>query len=100
MPVRKCKFELVKHIMFVVNDDDTLDRCDSAYQAEYDRWCWRRNSGFELVRNSSPKNDINADEYFEIISLTKRECKNGDDAESWLNTYRGRAAMKAALEAL
>ncbi len=86
-------------------DDDTLDRCETAYQAEYERWCWRRaiiagNYRFELVRNSSPNNDINADEYNEITMLTKRECNDKHSAESWIITYRGRAAMKAALNAL
>lgn len=85
--------------------DETLDAADTAYRAEYDRWCWRRSiiAGsyrFELVRNSSPNNDINADEYFEITTLTKRECRDRHEAEAWLGTYRGRAAMRAALETL
>lgn len=75
------------------------------YWAEYSRWCWRRairngDYRFELVRNTSPRNDIIADEYTEITSLTKRECRDRHDVESWLNTYRGRAAMKATLEAI
>lgn len=85
-----------------IDNEEVLDRCHAAYQAEYDRWCWRRKTdkdGFELVRNSSPENNINADEYFEVTNLTKRECADSDDARSWLRTYRGRAAMRAALEA-
>lgn len=84
-------------------DENVLDKCQEAYQAEYDRWCWRRRAGgtgFELVRDSSPNGDINAEEYQEITKLWKSECRDKQDAECWLNTFRGRAAMKAALEAL
>lgn len=86
--------------------DDLFDAMDSAYQAERDRWCCRynrlapRGGRWELVRNSSPHNDINADEYFEITGLTKRECNGGDSAETWLDAYAGRAAMRKALGAL
>lgn len=77
-------------------DDETLDRCSSAYDVEYTRWGWRRRitkDGFELYR-------IAGDDDVEITTLGKRECKDKIDAEAWLGTYRGRAAMKAALEAL
>lgn len=83
--------------------DSLLDRCEAAYRAEHDRWCWRRkpnNSGFQLVRDTSPKGDINAEEYQDITNLTKRECRDSDDAESWLNTYRGRASIAAVLGVL
>lgn len=93
----------VKNVMFIVNDETTLDKCQEAYQAEYDRWCWRHRAGgtgFELVRNTSPGNNIIALEHQEIIKLWKSECRDKHDAECWLNTFRGRAAMKAALEAL
>lgn len=83
--------------------EEAIDRAVAAFDAETARWCWRRgpfNEGFELVRNSSPKNDINADEYFQIVKLTKRECVDRHEAEGWCNTYRGRAAMLAALEVL
>src|SRR6185369_15789973 len=54
--------------------DDQLDRMSDAFHAEADRWCYRRDGEhFILVRNSSPKNDIMADEYFQITRLTKRE---------------------------
>lgn len=84
-------------------DEDMLDKMTSAFDAEYDRWVCRRKSnkgGFELVRNSSPKNNIVAEEYQEITNLTKRECRDYCDAEAWRNTYAGRAAMRKALEAL
>lgn len=74
--------------------DAFLDKCDAAYRDEYDRWSWRRkpnNSGFELARV------VDNQHYPDITNLIKRECKDKHDAESWLNTYRGRAAMKAAL---
>lgn len=83
-----------------------IDRMVAAYRAEADRWCWRyrvphdKRGSFELVRNSSPKNDINADEYFQITLLSRRECADRHHAEGRLRTYRGRAAMIAALEAL
>lgn len=82
--------------------DKRLDRMIALYVNEYDRWCWRYKAGgnFELVRNSSPNNDINADHYFEITTLTARECRDRHAAEAWLQTYARRAAMRAALEAL
>lgn len=74
--------------------DEFLDKCDDAYRAEFERWNWRRKPdhkpGFELVRH------VIHDEY-EITNLTKRECKCSDDAEGWLTTYRGRAAIQAVL---
>lgn len=76
--------------------DALLDKCGAAYREEFDRWSWRRkpeNSGFELVR-------ARGDALDEITNLTKRECKDSHDAESWLNTYRGRAAMRVVLERL
>jgi len=88
-----------------LDDDDFLDRCVAAYCAEYDRWCWRRaqprvvkaeipkKTRYELVRNTSPNTQ-------EIFKLSKSECKDHHDAEAWLNTMRGRAAMRAALEAI
>lgn len=88
----------------VLGDDDKLDAMDSAYKAEHDRWCWRRKipqgKGFELVRNSSPGNNIIGDDYMEITNLTKRECPTSDHAEEWLDAFAGRAAMEAALKAL
>lgn len=88
-------------------DDDVLDRMDSAYVRERDRWYVyrlddepKRGSRYQLIRNSSPNGDINAEEYFEITTFTKRECRNSDDADAWLSTFAGRAAMRAALGAL
>ncbi len=83
-------------------ETDCFDAMQAAYKAEYDRWDWRarekkRGSPYEIVRNSSPNNDIIDDTYFEIIMLTKRECENIAQAENWLEAYRGRAAMRAAL---
>lgn len=85
--------------------DLRLDQMDYAYQKECERWCYRYNDlkphpGYELVRNSSPNNNINADEYFEITTFTKRECPDRDSAAQWLDAYRGRAAMRAAIRAL
>lgn len=82
---------------------EAIDRMMAAFNREHERWCWRRvldKSGFELVRNSSPKNNINADEYFQITPLSKRYCSDRHEAEMWLGIWRGRAAMVAALEAL
>jgi hypothetical protein len=81
--------------------DAIIDRMNAAYWAEYERWVWRRKinrkDGFELVRNSSPNNDIVSDEYNEITNLTKRECKDSYSADEWYQTYARRAAMRAAL---
>lgn len=93
----------LKTVTLRLDDDDAIDRMNAAYWAEYERWCWRRKAvkdGFELVRNSSPNNDIIADEYNEITNLTKRECRDRDEAEAWYQTYAKRAAMRAALGAL
>jgi hypothetical protein len=88
-------------------NDARLDRMNALYVIEYDRWCSRYNElalkgrgRWELVRNSSPNNDINADEYFEITGFTRRECRDRHDAEMWLETFARRAAMRAALETL
>jgi len=88
-------------VLKVGDCDEQLDRASNAFHAEADRWCYRRDGDhFILVRNSSPDNDIMADEYFQITRLTKREARTRDDAEAFLNTYRDRAAMLAALKAL
>lgn len=85
----------------VTDCDEQLDRMSDAFHAEADRWCWRRNDQhYELVRNSSPKNNIIDDEFMQITRLTKRECRDRYAAEVFLNTYRDRAAMLAALKAL
>lgn len=91
-------------------DDDALDRLDTAYRGEYLRWHARRQQHpkggvketYELFRNGSESGyaevrDRNDDT---VVKLTKREALNYSEAEGWLNTYRGRAAMKAVLEAL
>jgi acetone carboxylase gamma subunit len=87
-----------------ITNNDVLDRAAVAFREESDRWCWRRNiidgNHFEIVRNSSPNNDISDDQYFQIIRLTKRECRDRHEAEIFLRTYRDRAAMLAALKAL
>lgn len=77
------------------------------FWTEYDRWCERRirtpagkPDRWELVRNTSPNNDIIDESYQEIITLTARECRDSIDAEAWKNTFANRAAMRAALEAL
>ena len=77
-----------------------LDEANAAYKAEYDRWCVRRKThkdGYELVRNTSPHNDLVSDDFMDVIPLTKREAPTHDHAEEWLDTVRGRAAMAAAL---
>lgn len=90
------------------DNDALLDRCEAAYRNEYDRWCVRRNKSlaksgkydrYELVRNTSPNGDIVSEDCQEVTLLTHREAASYTDAEGWLNTYRGRAAMRAALEA-
>jgi hypothetical protein len=85
--------------------DAKIDILHGAYQLEYDRWIMRynpkkRGSGWELVRNTSPGNDIIGEEYQEIVTFTRRECRDKTDAVAWLNTYRGRAAVSALLEQL
>jgi hypothetical protein len=80
-------------------DSKNLDRAVAAYRAEADRWDWRfSGDGYELIRNSSPRNDIIAEQYMEIIPL--RRCPSNARAQKWLETFRGRAAMRAALEKL
>jgi len=83
--------------MKIPHNDEYIDRANAAYQREYALWSWRRvirkgNYRFELVRDSGPDEAI--------ILLTKLECADRDTAEMWLDTYRGRAAMRAALEVL
>lgn len=86
--------------------DDTLDRMDLKRSAEFDRWYVRYvdhpdgRRRYCIVR--SGRDDNSEDE---VIKLTKREVTHSvlpprDMATSWLNTYRSRAAMRAALEAL
>lgn len=88
-------------IMYISEaDEDRLDTMQAAYTAEYDLWAWRirdrkRGSRYELVRSNpswapSPSR-------VEIVTFTKRECSNASDIEGWLETYRGRAAMQAAI---
>lgn len=92
-------------ILWLLPEVDALyDRVNAAYRAEWDRWSYMRlddeparGSPYVLRRNSSPDGNIIADEYIEQITFSKRECKNRDDAEMWLNTYRDRAAIQAAL---
>lgn len=90
-----------------VPNDGRLDCMNWAYRNEYARWTERARivtSGqrcqWELVRNTSPNNDISADAFHEITKLDARSCKSRDDAQSWLRTYAGRAAMRAAMEQL
>lgn len=90
----------------IVADDDALDRMDAARQSEFDRWYVRRidaldsvNVRYALVRVGYDGADD------EIMKLTKRQVTNNilsarDMATSWLNTYRSRAAMRAALETI
>lgn len=77
--------------------DNLLDAMNDAYWEEYDRWFVRRHptrpGRYDLVRNGSPE---------EVISLTKRDLHDcilspGHVAGEWLKTYRGRAAMQAAV---
>jgi hypothetical protein len=83
-----------------------LDAMNAAYQGEFERWRWARRpdpkgvkrDGYNLVRYNAP--DLQRGEQgVDIIKLTRRECKDSTDAESWLRTYRGRAAMQAAITA-
>lgn len=85
-------------------DDDALDRLDATYLAESLRWRIRCRSpkGYELVREGG---EMRSDGRFphdqlEVTLLTLREAPTHDHAVQWLCTYRGRAAMKAVLEAL
>lgn len=98
IPRKKLIDQFSARVRAIDLDDETLDRCSLAYDAEYTRWGWRRRllkDGFELYRIADDR-----DEDAEITALSKRECKDKIDAEAWLGTYRGRAAMKAALSAL
>lgn len=85
-----------------LDDEDVLDRLNAAYNDEHERWSVRR-------MPAHPKSDlynryelvhIVDDTQKEVITLTRAECKNYSDADSWLRTYRGRACMRAVLEAL
>lgn len=82
--------------------DDKIDKLDEVYQAEYARWGWayRLAGGFMLVRYISQVDIITGEPKHESILLTRRECRDKHEAESWLRTYRGRAAMRAVLEAI
>lgn len=77
--------------------DNLLDAMDAAYWEEHDRWHVQRKmgGGYELVRT------LNAEDE-EVTNLTKRDLHSKElsprqMAGSWLKTYRGRAAMQAAV---
>lgn len=92
--------------------DEVIDALGAAYQAEFDLWTIRRVRStegvlvydkYELIRRKlSGRGEFVYDEYdcLAPIKLTKREASTYTEAESWLNTYRVRAAMRAALEVL
>ncbi len=80
--------------------ESKLDRMVQAYVNESERWYSCRamdKSHYQIVRNSSPKNDINADEYFEVTDLPRGY--DHDDAQEIVKMRQGRAAMHAALVA-
>jgi hypothetical protein len=88
-------------------DAKTLDRCDAAYRTEYE--CWRIVQHgpfhFRLIRCEPLPEliDISAIDPKGISAeMTMIQCdgaRSMEDAETWLNIHRGRAAMRAALEA-
>lgn len=95
-----------------VCSDDILDKLDAAYRAEFELWMIRRvradevkakHDKYEIVRR---KRRSSGELYYDDwtcdapIKLTRAEAESYTDAEGWLNTYRGRAAMRAALETI
>ena len=82
--------------------DERADRMVALYDAEYARWCDRAKPGrgYEIVRNTSPNNDIIDETWQEVTNLTLREARTRDEAEAWCRTLAGRAAIRAALGAL
>jgi hypothetical protein len=75
--------------------DARLDRTAAAWHREFEAWAIRRNLGNgkrEIIRRE-PGAAI--DETATVLM----QCRDKIDAEAWLNTYRNRAAARAALEA-
>lgn len=92
-----------KTVVVHPDDDETIDRAVAAFREETERWCFRRNLDkkvFELVRNTSPRNDICDESYQQVMSLSRGDCPDRHMAELLLLRYRDRAAMYAALRAL
>lgn len=89
-----------------------LDRHAEVFWNEYRRWTWRRvrpkhikatisanqPDRFELVRNTSPMGNIIDETCQEITAFTRRECRDGHEAEMKLQFARNRAAIRAVLE--
>lgn len=84
----------------------TLDRCEAAYRAEYE--CWRvvrrggTTSDYHLLREPPIGAPTSKAPKADSVALQFIRCEGAQsytDAESWLNKFRGRAAMRAALEA-
>lgn len=92
-----------------VDDAKLLDRCHAAYRDEFKLWRIDRSwsgAGYDrYVLLRLPVLDIAPPDPLpdEPVELTRVVCEGAHsytDAELWLDAYRGRASMRAALEAL
>lgn len=88
-----------------VDDAKLLDRCHAAYRDEFKLW---RIDGvgydhYVLLRRPFEDAPRMIEPISDTVEFTRIVCEgahNYTDAEIWLDTYRGRASMRAALEAL
>lgn len=80
--------------------DARLDRTSAAWHREFDTWGLRNNAltkRYEIFR-LEPDSPI-CDRSLVVHHTVKRGDLARINAEAWLNTYRDRAAARAALEA-
>lgn len=87
--------------------DEVIDRCDAAYRTEYGFWRVVRRGGgpgdYQLIRQ--PRCDLAPSVEFasDTVEMSIVRCSGArtyEEAGVWLEIFRGRAAMRAALEAL
>lgn len=88
----------------LVLNDTTLDKMADAYRAEERRWKWQRRSvegkpydRYEIVRFDDI--DSRTAQITRVESMTHHECKDHHEADGWRNTFAGRAAVMAAMQA-
>lgn len=81
--------------------DARLDRVSRAWHDEFDRWSRVNNQElrrYEIVRGRLVGTDSIPDVIHHTVSHKRAYPRI--DAEAWLNTYRNRAAARAALAAI
>jgi hypothetical protein len=88
-------------------DEETLDRAHAAYCAEAACWRIMRHGGgmhdYQIIREDRMEAPIPEGPGSDSITYQIIRCEGArsyTDAEIWLDRFRGRAAMRAALGAL